>query len=326
MRPFIRMLTPVLLLLMAVTLSGCGEQFIVLDPKGPIGESQKDLIYLSTILCAVIIVPVLILTAIIVWRYRDKKGSTAKYRPNWEHSTKLEIIWWGIPIVIIIALATVTVKYTHALEPSKPIASEKEAITIQVTSLDWKWLFKYPDENIATVNYVKIPEDVPVRFQLTSDTAMNSFWIPQLGGQLYSMSGMAMTLFLQADEQGSYFGSGANFNGKDFAQMTFTVDATTEQDYNAWVQEVKNSAPALTMEGFEKLTEPGTSDKQLFSSFPEGLFDKIVTQYVEEGSSGGHHHGAAESESDTGSATDAKNEAESDNADANQEHMNHEGH
>jgi cytochrome o ubiquinol oxidase subunit 2 len=329
MRPFIRMLTPVLLLLMAVTLSGCGEQFIVLDPKGPIGESQKDLIYLSTILCAVIIVPVLILTAIIVWRYRDKKGSTAKYRPNWEHSTKLEVIWWSIPIVIIIALAAVTVKYTHDLEPSKPIASEKEAITIQVTSLDWKWLFKYPDENIATINYVKIPEDVPVRFQLTSDTAMNSFWVPQLGGQIYSMSGMAMTLFLQADEQGSYFGTGANFTGKDFAQMTFQVDATTEEDYNAWVQEVKNTAPALTMEGFEKLTEPSTSETQLFSSFPEGLFDKIVTQYVEEGSAGGHHHGAAaqDSETDTASAKDTKDtNDEADSTNMDHEHMNHEGH
>lgn len=296
MRPFIRMLTPVLFLLMAVMLSGCGEQFIVLDPKGPIGESQKDLIYISTILCAVVIVPVLILTAVIVWRYRDKPGSKASYKPNWEHSTKLEITWWSIPIVIILILAIITVKYTYALEPSKPIESEKEAITIQVTSLDWKWLFNYPDEGIATINYIKIPEDVPVKFQLTSDTAMNSFWVPQLGGQVYSMSGMAMTLFLQADEQGSYFGSGANFNGKDFAQMTFKVDAVTEDDYNAWIEEVKAASPALTMEGYEKLTEPGSSETQLFSSFPEGLFDKIVTQYVE-GDSGGHHHGGASSES-----------------------------
>lgn len=321
MRPFIRILTPVLLLLMAVTLSGCSDQFIVLDPKGPIGQSQKDLIILTTVLCAIVIVPVLIMTAVIVWRYRDRKGSTAKYRPEWEHSTKLEVIWWTIPIVIIIALAGVTVKYTYDLEPSKPIASEQEPITIQVTSLDWKWLFKYPDENIATVNYIKIPEDVPVRFQLTSDTAMNSFWIPQLGGQIYSMSGMAMTLFLQADEQGSYFGSGANFTGKDFAQMTFTVDATSEEDYKAWVEEVKNTAPALTMEGFEQLTEPSTSDTQLFSSFPEGLFDKIVTQYVEEGGGGGQHHGSASGDADTDTASTKETESDSE-----QSHSSHEGH
>nr|WP_175598090.1 ubiquinol oxidase subunit II [Paenibacillus luteus] len=296
MRPYLRMLTPVLIMLMAVMLSGCGEQFIVLDPKGPIGESQKDLIYFSTILCAVIIVPVLIMTAVIVWRYRDKKGSTASYKPNWEHSTKLEITWWSIPIVAILILAIVTVKYTYALEPSKPIESAKAPITIQVTSLDWKWLFKYPDEDIATVNYIKIPEDVPVKFQLTSDTAMNSFWVPQLGGQIYSMSGMAMTLYLQADEQGSYYGSGANFTGKDFAKMTFKVDATSEEEYKAWVAEVKATSPALTMEGFEQLTEPGTSDVQLFSSFPEGLFNKIVTQYVN-GDGGAHqNHGGGTTE------------------------------
>jgi len=290
MRPYLRMLTPVLIMLMAVMLSGCGEQFIVLDPKGPIGESQKDLIYFSTILCSIIIVPVLILTAIIVWRYRDKPGSKAPYNPNWEHSTKLEITWWTIPIIAILILAIVTVKYTYALEPSKPIESAKEPITIQVTSLDWKWLFKYPDEDIATVNYIKIPEDVPIKFQLTSDTAMNSFWVPQLGGQIYTMSGMAMTLFLQADEQGSYFGSGANFTGKDFAQMTFKVDATSEEEYKAWIEEVKAKSPSLTMEGFEKLTEPGTSDVQLFSSFPEGLFNKIVKQYVNGGGGGAHQH------------------------------------
>ncbi|WP_081417405.1 ubiquinol oxidase subunit II [Paenibacillus sp. Soil522] len=296
MRPYLRILTPVLIMLMAVMLSGCGEQFIVLDPKGPIGESQKDLIYFSTILCSVIIVPVLILTAIIVWRYRDKPGSKAAYNPNWEHSTKLEITWWTIPIIAILILAIVTVKYTYALEPSKPIESAKAPITIQVTSLDWKWLFKYPDEDIATVNYIKIPEDVPIKFQLTSDTAMNSFWVPQLGGQIYTMSGMAMTLFLQADEQGSYFGSGANFTGKDFAQMTFKVDAVSEEDYKAWIDEVKATSPSLTMEGFEKLTEPGTSDVQLFAGFPKGLFNKIVKQYVNGGSGAHQHHGSEAAE------------------------------
>lgn len=295
MRRYYRMLATTLFLTLVFLLSGCSsEQYIVLDPKGPIGQSQKELIMISTILCAIIIVPVLILTAIIVWRYRDRPGSKASYKPHWEHNTKLEITWWSIPIVIILILAVITIDYTYKLEPSKAIASDKEPITIQVTSMDWKWLFKYPDENIATINYVKFPKDVPVRFQLTSDTAMNSFWIPQLGGQLYSMSGMAMTLYLQADEQGSYYGSGANFNGMDFAQMTFTADAVSQEEYDAWVQEVKNDSPALTMEGYEALTEPGRSGVQQFSSFPEGLFEHIVTQYVEEGSTGAHaHHGGS---------------------------------
>ncbi|OMF29127.1 cytochrome ubiquinol oxidase subunit II [Paenibacillus sp. FSL H8-0548] len=292
MRPFLRTLTPVLIMLMAVVLSGCGEQFLVLDPKGPIGESQKDLIYFSTILCSVIIIPVLILAAFIIWRYRDKPNRKASYTPNWEHSTKLEVTWWGIPIVVILILAVVTVRYTYALEPSKPIESAKEAITIEVTSLDWKWLFTYPDSGISTVNYIKIPEDVPIKFRLTSDTAMNSFWVPQLGGQIYTMSGMAMTLYLQADEQGSYYGSGANFTGEHFAQMTFKVDATSEEEYQAWIDDVKASSPALTMDGFEALTEPGVSDVQLFSSSPEGLFDKVVMQYVNGGGSAHQHHGS----------------------------------
>jgi cytochrome o ubiquinol oxidase subunit 2 len=332
MRPFIRMLTPVLFVLMALTLSGCTESMIVLDPKGPIGESQKDLIYISTLLCAVVIVPVLILTVFIVWRYRDRKGSTASYKPNWEHSTKLEITWWSIPIVIILALAIVTVKYTYELEPSKALASDKDPVTIQVTSMDWKWLFTYPEEGIATVNYIKFPEGVPVKFQLTSDTAMNSFWIPQLGGQLYSMSGMAMTLHLQADEQGSYYGSGANFNGKDFAKMTFTADATSEEDYRAWIDEVKLNSPALTEEGYKQLTEPGASDVQQFSSFPEGLFERIVRQYIN-GEGGAHqHHGSAEAASDESKATnhddmegmnhDAMKD-DTDNASTGNEHSGH---
>ncbi|WP_036718115.1 ubiquinol oxidase subunit II [Paenibacillus harenae] len=325
MKPNIRMLTPVLFLLMAMTLSGCGEQFIVLDPKGPIGESQKDLIYITTLLCAVVIVPVLILSAIIIWRYRDRPGRKAAYTPEWEHSTKLEIVWWGIPIIIILILGVVTVKYTYELEPSKPIVSEKEPVTIQVTSLDWKWLFKYPEEGIATVNYLKIPEDVPVKFQLTSDKAMNSFWIPQLGGQIYTMSGMAMTLFLQADEPGSYYGSGANFNGKDFAKMTFKVDATSEEGYQAWINEVKGTSPALTMDGYEKLTEPGSSETLLFSSFPEGLFEKVVTQYVN-GDGGAHQHHGGDTAEQEDEAAEADDSASPDSTGTESNAHHHAGH
>jgi cytochrome o ubiquinol oxidase subunit 2 len=289
MRRIKHILTPLLFILTVVLLSGCSEKFIVLDPKGPIGESQKNLIWISTLLCLVVIIPVLLLTAFILWRYRDKAGRKAAYEPNWAHSTKLEVIWWGIPIIIIIALAFVTAKYTYALEPSKPIASEKKPITIQVTSLDWKWLFNYPDQGIATVNYLQIPEDTPIRFQLTSASAMNSFWIPQLGGQIYTMSGMAMTLFLQADQPGLYYGSAANFSGRDFAKMTFKVKATSQNEFDSWVKQTKDSSPALTIEGYNKLTEPGSSTEQYFSSFPAGLFERIVTQYAVGGSS--YHHG-----------------------------------
>ncbi|KEQ25886.1 ubiquinol oxidase subunit II [Paenibacillus tyrfis] len=275
-----------MLAMLLLTTTGCAEKIIVLDPKGPIAEQQRDLMLISTVLTCIIIVPVLVLTAIIVWRYRDKKGRKAKYTPDWEHSTKLETIWWGIPIVIITILGIITIKSTYALEPSKPLVSDKKPLTVQVTSLDWKWLFQYPEQGIATVNHVQIPKGVPVRFEITADAPMNSFWIPQLGGQMYAMSGMAMTLYLQADEQGQYWGSGANFTGKDFAKMFFDVKSTSQEEFDQWVREVKASSPALTLEGYKQLALPSASDVKTFSAFPEGLFNMTVTKYASS-----HNHG-----------------------------------
>ncbi|MEK8127795.1 ubiquinol oxidase subunit II [Paenibacillus filicis] len=292
----LRTVFPLLIVAMLLLLAGCGEQVIVMDPKGPIGQSQKDLIIISSVLCGIILVPVLLLTAYIVWKYRDKPGNKAAYKPNWSHSTLMETVWWGIPIVIIIILGVVTVKYTHALEPSKPIQSETKAITVQVTSLDWKWLFMYPEQGIATVNYLQIPEGVPVKFELTSDAPMNSFWIPQLGGQMYTMSGMAMTLFLQADHTGKYYGSGANFSGAHFADMNFEVDAVTKDQFQKWVTEVKRSTPVLTKAGYENLATPGKANPQYFSGFPEGLFNQIVNKYAVGGGHSGHGGGTKQAE------------------------------
>ncbi|ULL14258.1 ubiquinol oxidase subunit II [Paenibacillus sp. H1-7] len=285
-----RIAAPLLFLAMLVLLSGCGQSLMVMDPKGPIAAGQRDLIITASILCGIILVPVLVLTAFIVWRYRDKPDNKASYKPNWSHSTTMEIVWWGIPIVIIAILAVVTVRETYALEPSKPLESDKKPIVVQATSLDWKWLFTYPEQGIATVNYIAIPEDTPIKFELTSDAPMNSFWIPQLGGQMYTMSGMAMTLFLQADEQGVYYGTGANFSGKHFNDMKFQVHATSDEQFNNWVRNIKESSNPLTMDGYNQLATPGVSGKQLFSAFPEGLFNKIVTKY----GVGGHaNHGSS---------------------------------
>jgi cytochrome o ubiquinol oxidase subunit 2 len=280
MKRFRHLFVLLTMLSLSVITTACADKVVVLDPKGPIGEQQRDLIIVSTVLCLIVIVPVLILTGIIIWRYRDRPGRKANYKPDWEHSTKLEMVWWGIPFIIIIILSVITVRSTYALEPSKPLQSEKEPLTIQVTSLDWKWLFLYPEQGIATVNYVQFPEDTPIRFELTSDAPMNSFWIPQLGGQIYTMSGMAMVLHLQADEPSEYFGSGANFSGRDFARMRFVVKATPQEEFEAWVQKIKDSAPALTLEGYKGLAKPGVSEAKTYSSFPKGLFEQIVTKYA----------------------------------------------
>ncbi|MCD9022202.1 ubiquinol oxidase subunit II [Cohnella silvisoli] len=331
MRKGLRRLTAVLsLITMAILMTGCSDKVIVLNPKGAIGKQQLDLMIISTALCLVVIVPVLILTFYIVWKYRHQPDRKAKYDPNWEHSTKLETIWWSIPIVIIVILAAITVKYTYLLEPSKPLEHEAKPLVIQVTSLDWKWLFQYPEQGIATVNYIQFPANVPIRFELTSDAPMNSFWIPQLGGQIYTMSGMAMKLNLIADEPGSYLGMGANFSGREFGKMQFTAEATSQEQFDAWVQGIKGSSPALTKEGYEQLAIPGVSEVESFSSIPAGLFQQIVTKY------GGHNHGSGSGEgatehhhgSDSGEA-DATDKAPA--MDMNMDmgdgaSMNHEGH
>ncbi|WP_425457029.1 ubiquinol oxidase subunit II [Cohnella terricola] len=291
----LRRLTAVLsLIAMTIMMTGCTDKIVVLNPKGEIGKHQLDLIIISSVLCLVVLVPVLILAFYIAWKYKHRPGKDTKYSPKWEHSTKLETIWWGIPIVVIAILGIITVKYTHMLEPSKPLKHEAKPLVIEVTSLDWKWLFQYPEQGIATVNYVEFPANVPIEFRLTSDAPMNSFWIPQLGGQIYTMSGMAMKLHLIADEPGSYMGSGANFSGKDFGKMQFTANATSQEEFDGWVQQIKGSSPALTTEGYLQLAEPGVSDLQSFSSIPEGLFQKIVTKY-----SSGHNHGSASEQADS---------------------------
>jgi cytochrome o ubiquinol oxidase subunit 2 len=302
----LRRLTAVLsLFAMTILMTGCTDKLIVLNPKGEIGKHQLDLIIISTVLCLVIILPVLILTFYIVWKYRQSSKKATKYEPEWEHNTKLEAIWWGIPIIIIVILAAVTVKYTHMLEPSKPLEHEAKPIVIQVTSLDWKWLFQYPDQGIATVNYIQFPEDVPIQFELTSDAPMNSFWIPQLGGQIYTMSGMAMKLHLIADEPGSYMGMGANFSGKDFGKMQFTAKATSQEEFDAWVQGIKGSSPALTTEGYEQLAIPGVSEIETFSSIPEGLFEKIVTKYGAHNGHGSEGGGHSDGSGNSGESEDA---------------------
>jgi len=260
--------------LATVVLTGCGPRYMVLDPAGPVGREEMHLIILSVILTAIVIVPVLLLLVYIVWRYRDKPGNTAPYRPQWADSRTLEIIWWGIPILIVGVLGTVTARTTFALV--QPPESNVKPITIDVTSLDWKWLFQYPGEKVATVNYVKIPTGVPVDFVLTSDAPMNSFWVPQLGGQEYTMPGMAMRLWLQADKPGTYYGHGANFTGTGFAHMDFNVIATSETAFNAWVNQVKSSSPALTKAGYAELKKPGLMGTSQYSSFPPGLFDDTV--------------------------------------------------
>jgi len=255
-------------------LTGCSEKYPILDPAGPVGRKELNMLILSTVLTAIVIIPVIALLVFIVYRYRDTPNNKATYKPDWHESKWLEVVWWGIPIIIIAILGTYTVKETFAI--SKPPSHSNDPITIQVTSLDWKWLFTYPDQNIATVNYVEIPAGRPVQFVLTADAPINSFWVPSLGGQEYTMPGMALRLWLQADETGTYVGKGANFTGKGFAHMSFNVISKSESDFNNWVKDVKKSSPALTNEGYADLTKQNVVSKNEFSSYPKDLFMNVV--------------------------------------------------
>ncbi len=227
------------------------------------------------VLTAVIVIPVIGLLWYIVRRFRDVPGNDAPYKPDWSESTSLEVVWWAIPIVIVGILSVVTAKDTFALTRPPEKLSTKP-VTIQVTSLNWKWLFQYPGQKVATVNYCYIPTNQAVQFVLTSDAPMNSFWVPRLGGQEYTMPGMAMRLWLQADKPDVYFGSGANFTGHGFAHMRFHVVAVPRAQFDNWVKQVKSSSPPLTELGLTELRKPGLTGQLTYSSYPPNSFTKMI--------------------------------------------------
>ncbi|MCF8565425.1 ubiquinol oxidase subunit II [Alicyclobacillus tolerans] len=258
----------------ALATAGCGQEIRVFNPAGPVASSELQLIWLQMSLTAVVIIPVIALMVFIVIRYRNKPGNTAPYQPEFTDSKTLEFIWWGIPIVIVAILGTVTMQKTFAL--AKSPTPNKQPLVIEVTSLDWKWLFQYPDQKIATVNYLEIPTNRPVEFLLTSNAPMNAFWVPNLGGMEYTMPGMLTGLYLQATKTGDFYGHGGNFTGPGFAGMQFHVIAKSTADFNAWVDQVANNAPDMTMADYDKLVKPSTVSELSFSSYPPGIFKQTI--------------------------------------------------
>lgn len=260
-------------------LAGCNSA--LLDPKGSIGVQEKELIITALLLMLIVVIPVILMTIYFAYRYRES-NTGEEYAPDWSHSTKIEVVVWTIPIIIIAILAAITWRSTHELEPSKPIESDVKPITIEVVSLDWKWLFIYPEENIATVNYVAFPKDVPVQFKLTSDNIMNAFFIPRLGTQIYAMPGMVTKLNLIANHTGDYKGFASNYSGEGFSQMKFTASAMEDRTaFLNWVQQVKASPDRIEdWEQFRSLASPTVAEPvKLFSSVPPFLFTDVVTQH-----------------------------------------------
>ena len=276
-----RLKSLMLILLFMVTvplLSGC--DLVMFNPKGAIAAEQMRLIIIATILMLLIVVPVIIMTLVIAWRYRAS-NTKATYEPNWSHSVKLEILWWTIPCIIIAILSVITWITSHTLDPYKPLDSKVKPLTIQAIALDWKWVFIYPEQGIATINYIEIPENTPISFEITSQGPMNALWIPQLGGQIYAMAGMRTRLHLIASEQGIYDGSSGNYSGQGFAEMTFKVKAESSEDFSNWVQTVKQAPDALTSDLFNHLLEPSKNlPVQVFSSVQGNIFNDEVMKFM----------------------------------------------
>ncbi|MBJ7536312.1 ubiquinol oxidase subunit II [Marinomonas sp. C1424] len=275
-------------------LAGC--QGGVLDPKGQVGIEEKQLIIVATLLMLLVVIPVIFMTLYFAWKYRE--GRDEIYEPKWSHSTKIETIVWVIPIIIIIVLGVITWKSTQDLDPYKPLEHDKDHINVEVVSMNWKWLFIYPDLGIASVNELRFPANVPVAFHISSEGTMNSFFIPQLGSQIYSMAGMVTKLHLIANEPGTFKGFSANYSGPGFSGMKFNAIATeTEADFDAWVEGVKAESIAgsinngiLDQVSYDKLAEydadPHHKHKatpvQYYGSIQSGIFHNNVMKFMKD--------------------------------------------
>jgi len=276
----------ILFLLMFAAVTGVfiglthGHTFDVLSPEGVIASKERTLILTATALMLIVVIPVFVLTFTIAWRYRAD-NTAAKYTPDWDHNNWLEAIWWGLPCLIILAVSVLAWNSSHELDPYRQIDSTTKPITIEVVALPWKWLFIYPEQHIATVNMVEFPAQTPVNFLITSDAPMNSFWIPQLGGQIYAMPGMSTQLSLMADHKGTYQGSSANLSGSGFAGMRFTANSTSQADFDQWVSSVKQSASPLTLSDYDNLAAPSKNTPVSYFSSPAfGLYNHVVMKYM----------------------------------------------
>lgn len=271
-----------LLLLPLLLLSGCNSA--ILDPKGQIGHEEKTLLITAVALMLLVVIPVIVMTVVFAWKYRAS-NTKARYEPNWSHSTAIEVVVWSIPCLIILVLAVLTWRSSHALDPYKPIASNVKPVTIEAVAMDWKWLFIYPEQGIATVNEIAFPVDTPVNFKITSDSVMNSFFIPQLGTQIYAMAGMETKLHLIANEPGNFFGISANYSGHGFSKMNFVAQATPDKaGFDAWVAKVKASPRTLSAEEYKALVA-NRNDKAdypvtYYASVPTGMFKSLIDKYM----------------------------------------------
>jgi len=270
-------LGPVLLALSALaTLAGCGRG--QLQPAGPVSEAERTLLLDATVIMLAIIIPVIIATIAFAWWYRAS-NRRARRDPDFVYSGRIELLVWSIPTLVIIFLGGIAWISSYDLDPAKPLPSKAQPLTVEVVSLDWKWLFIYPDQGIASVNRLVVPAGVPLHLLLTSATVWNAFWVPQLGSMLYCMNGMVTTLNLEASRPGVYYGESAMISGDGFASMHFDADAVPADRFNSWIAATRAAGPVLDMHSYRGLLEPTASVKPYtYRSVQPDFFRTVVRE------------------------------------------------
>jgi cytochrome o ubiquinol oxidase subunit II len=248
-----------------------------LDPKGPIASAERLLLINSTAIMLVVVVPVILATLAFAWWYRAANPQ-ANRASDLAYEGRIEFVVWSIPALTVLLLSGVIWIGSHQLDPRAPIAAKASPLPVDVVALDWKWLFIYPDQGIASVNQLTVPAGTPVVFRLTSATVMNSFFVPQLGGQMYTMGGMTSRLNLIAREPGEYWGISANFSGRDFSRMRFVVKAVPATDYEAWMAQTQSSGATLDDAALAELMKPGLAAPVTYRSVAPKLFERIVDE------------------------------------------------
>lgn len=261
-----------------------GAQIDVLQPSGVVAQEQRSIFYLTIFLSALVVVPVFTMLVAFSLKYRASNKKAA-YHPDWGENRVLELLWWGIPIAIIGVLGVVTLVSSHSLDPYKPLASDKKTLEVQVVAMQWKWLFLYPQYDVATLNYLPVEVDRPIHFTLTADAPMSAFWIPKLGTQIYAMNGMQSELNLMANEIGTFTGYTTNINGKGYSDMTFALKSRSETDFNKWIMDAKTTPAQMDQPTYDTLKRPASeTDERTYRLTDHDLFATIVHERM------GHSH------------------------------------
>ncbi len=256
-------------------LASCKEG--VLDPRGPIGQAERIILSDATAIMLAVVVPVIVLTLVFAWWFRAG-NRRAQYRPDWEYSGRIEMIIWSIPALVILFLGGIAWISSHELDPPRPLGTHQAPVEVEVIALDWRWLFIYPEYGVASLNRLTVPAGVPIHFKLTSTSVMNSFFIPQLGSQIYSMPGMTTQLNLQADEATTYQGLSAQFSGDGFSDMRFTVVSTSSEAFQQWIEQARAQGAALDLSMFTELAKPVHAGEPLtFSQVDPEIFRVVST-------------------------------------------------